>query len=168
MGVASVLRVFGGEIHHHCWGEYKHLSENDLSLYPEFQSVAPQSPSTVSSPLHCFPDKVSVPPVSLLASALHHCPSLPPFLHPSPPLPQPPGEERYCWCITTQDNLFKWQIRRVTRFVSDTVCSVCYQSNKAAPPPPHPPPATSSTHFASSSQPLPSRHTLPPCLYLPQ
>lgn len=78
---------------------------------------------------------MSVSPVSLLVRALCHWPSLSPFLHPSP-LPQPPGEQRYCWCITTQDNLFKWQIRRVTRFVSDTVCSVCYQSNKANLPAP--------------------------------
>ena len=89
-------------------------------------------PFIVSSSLHCTPDKVSVPPASLLASPLPS--TIPPSLPPSPP--QPPGEERYCWCITNQDNLFKWQIRRVTRFVSDTVCSVCYQSNKANLPAP--------------------------------
>ena len=88
--------------------------------------------------LHCLflppllPWQVSVPPASLLASPLPS--TIPPSLPPSPP--QPPGEERYCWCITNQDNLFKWQIRRVTRFVSDTVCSVCYQSNKANLPAP--------------------------------
>lgn len=88
-------------------------------------------PVWVFPPLHSF-GEASVPSVFLLDLALHYCPSPFSFLH-ATPTPPPPWEEWYCWCITTQDNLFKWQIRRVTWFVTDTECSVCYQSNIASP-----------------------------------
>lgn len=104
----------------------------NVSLYPQL----------LKNSYLCCP-VVSASGVSLSDSALHRCPSPSPFLH-SSPLSQPPREEWYCWCITTQDNLFKWQIRTIIRFVSNAVCSVCYQSNKVKLP----------TPFAPSSQPI--------------
>lgn len=109
----------------------KQQASIDHSLYPDSQILPPVTLHFLVHPPSLCWQSVSLSCVSLS----HHSPSLYPFHHPSSS-PQPLRDKQYCWCITNQDNLVKWQIRRLTWFVSDTVCSIWSQSNKAILPAP--------------------------------